>query len=93
MDINSVKDVKTTNKSSARLVRLSEVKTMTDKALIKTEIRKKSRMAEMAKMTIIDAMEVCAAESLNAFVQATATITIPTLIENVLNQKAVDDYM
>lgn len=61
-DTNDVEDVGTANKNGDRLVRLSEVKSMIDQALVKFEKRRNSQVAQMAEMTVIDALEMCAVE-------------------------------
>lgn len=62
---------------------------MIEQALKVSEKKRDSRVAEMAKTMIIDALDMCAVEGQDGAVRSVASLTIRPFIEDVLDEGVV----
>lgn len=72
-------------------VRLSNMKTMIDKALFEPEKKRNFQVAKMVGKTVVDAMNMCALEAQNKPVQSTVSLALRLASGNVLNEGVVAD--
>lgn len=83
-DFDNTDENSAANNDVDRWVQLSEVKTMIDEALMKSERRRDSQIAEMSEKTIIGAMEMCAVEVQHGTVLSTVSLAILSVVKDVI---------
>lgn len=72
-----------------RYIRLLEVMTMIDLALMKFEKKRNSQVSEMAKETVIGARGMCAVEAQDSPVRSTVSLAIQSVIGNIPGKEVV----
>lgn len=84
--MNTVK-IKEVVQGADHYVRLSYVKTMIDKALMKPEWEKDFHVAKKAEKKVIEAMAICAVVAQESFDRSTVSLALRLVTGNVLGEK------
>lgn len=68
---------------------LSEVKTMTNKALEESDMKKDSHVNKIAEMKVINALEICAVEGQHGVARSIASLALRSIVGDVLDKRVV----